>query len=182
MFSFIYLFIYLFFAEGVKKSNDDLKVTSRNYAATGLSFQLQIKKTCWQNACARARNSEDTRRSPRVSSETSAIACILPALLFYIVPKWNTTHSLGHGWTWATFCSHEDIWASSFTVFLSAVGNNFFNRKLNSVTRKWRMSTSHFLLNRYTNPISDFSGLGSLKNTNESQVNWIPSAIFRVKL
>ena len=48
MFSFIYLliylYIYLFFAEGVKKSNDDLKVTSRNYAATGLSFQLQIKK------------------------------------------------------------------------------------------------------------------------------------------
>ena len=85
----------------------------------------------------RARNSEDTRRSPRVSSETSAIASILPALLFYIVPKWNTTHSLGHSWTWGTFRSHEDIWASSFTVFLSAVGNNFFNRKLNSVMQLW---------------------------------------------
>lgn len=91
MFSFIYLliylYIYLFFAEGVKKSNDDLKVTSRNYAATGLSFQLQIQKKPAGKTHARARNSEDTRRSPRVSSETSAIASILPALLFYIVPK-----------------------------------------------------------------------------------------------
>ena len=70
MFSFIYLFIYLyiylFFAEGVKKSNDDLKVTSRNYAATGLSFQLQIKKKTAGKAHARAKLGGHTTLASRV--------------------------------------------------------------------------------------------------------------------